>query len=78
MQILSHTNLFYPVYNHCPCMLALLQYFGMHKHRIPLRSKFIIPEEISNNLGRCILKDSSTTVNWRACLITKSPSDSNT
>lgn len=71
-------NLFYPVNNTGPCIWALLQYFEVYKHRIPFGPKLIIPEEISNHLWSCILKDSSTAINCGACLMTKSPSNADT
>ncbi|KAJ0851410.1 hypothetical protein HanPSC8_Chr13g0591871 [Helianthus annuus] len=64
-------NLFDPVDDHGPGTRALFQYFYISQHWVPLRSKFIIPEEISNQLGCRIFKHGSATVDNRASLMYK-------
>lgn len=61
--------LFYPVDNRRPCMRMFLQYSEVCEHRIPFRTKLIIPEEVSDQLWSCILEDSSATVHCRPSLM---------
>jgi len=62
--LILFTNLFYPVNNHGSILRELLQNFVVWKHVIPFTTKFIIPEEISNQLRSCILKNSSAAINY--------------
>jgi hypothetical protein len=59
-----------PSNNHGSSLLALLQHLMLKKHVIPsvLHPELIVPEEIPDNIRRCVLKDSAAAILRRAIL----------